>query len=410
MEEDYKKKFEEAIEKIKKLKENLESNKNWNLAVKEIEDNFPETKEIEGEKIRKALVKYFTSSISNPDYEICGIPFKEVLAWFEKQGSLMKCLQISNSKIGDLIEENYYLRENLEKQGEQKPTDNVEPRFHEGDWIIFNGLILHIDEIIDGYYRTTSIGGTPNSYDWAIDNAARLWTIEDAKEGDVLSYVTDEENLWIMIYWSLYEPYEGHVHYHALLVNDNFDDKGTCCICIDNLKPATKELRDLLFQKMKENGYEWNAEKKELKKIEQNSTWSEKDNTFFKAIIRDIENIQYISEDAKKDRINWLKFLKDRVQPQNRWISIDKEVYIKELVLAQKKDKSDPFKGYVVCCDHTLVPNIYERYIRLDNNCSENIWKPTKKQIMALRWVLNHIPYGIHKEEISGLFDQIKEL
>ena len=35
------------------------------------------------------------------------------------------------------------------------------------------------------------------------------------------------------------------------------------------VKPATKEQRDLLFQKMKEAGYEWDVDKKELKKIEQ---------------------------------------------------------------------------------------------------------------------------------------------
>ena len=39
----------------------------------------------EYERIRKALVKYFTSSISNPDYEICGVPSKEVLVWLENQ-------------------------------------------------------------------------------------------------------------------------------------------------------------------------------------------------------------------------------------------------------------------------------------------------------------------------------------
>ena len=31
--------------------------------------------------------------------------------------------------------------------------------------------------------------------------------------------------------------------------------------------PATKEQRDFLFQKMKEEGYEWDPVKKELKKI-----------------------------------------------------------------------------------------------------------------------------------------------
>lgn len=37
-------------------------------------------------------------------------------------------------------------------------------------------------------------------------------------------------------------------------------------------------------------------------------------------------------------------------------------------------------------------------------------WKPSDEQIMALRWVLNHIPYDSHKEEISGLLEQLKKL
>ena len=40
----------------------------------------------------------------------------------------------------------------------------------------------------------------------------------------------------------------------------------------------------------------------------------------------------------------------------------------------------------------------------------ESKWKPSDEQIMALRWVLNHIPYDSHKEEISGLLEQLKKL
>lgn len=144
-----------------------------------------------------------------------------------------------------------------------------EPMFKVCDWIVSpNGVCWHIDKIEDGRYYVSCETG--ECADWPISSESiyHQWTIQDAKNGDVLSYVTDEEDLWIMIYWSLYEPYEGHVHYHALLVNDNFDDKGTCCICIDDLKPATKEQRELLFQKMKEEGYEWDADTKQLKKID----------------------------------------------------------------------------------------------------------------------------------------------
>lgn len=41
---------------------------------------------------------------------------------------------------------------------------------------------------------------------------------------------------------------------------------------------------------------------------------------------------------------------------------------------------------------------------------TRNAWKPSKEQIIALRWILNNIPYCTHKEEISGLLDQINEL
>ena len=168
----------------------------------------------------------------------------------------------------------------FEKQGEQKPADKVEPKLkvEKDKWYVcirdlYDNYGTKAFYKGDVYYSTkneTLIPGNSNvpyEIKYCVEDYFRLWTIQDAKDGDVLAYVTDEDALWIMIYRSLYEPYEGHVHYHALLVNDNFSDKGTCCICINDLKPATKEQRDLLFAKMKEAGYEWDAEKKELKKI-----------------------------------------------------------------------------------------------------------------------------------------------
>lgn len=143
------------------------------------------------------------------------------------------------------------------------------PKLKVGDFVkhlSFPNEVYQIKSIdLAGDYELESVDGViGNNIAVATEEYVWPWTIQDAKDGDVLSYVTDEEDLWIMIYWSLYEPYDGHVHYHALLVNDNFADKGTCCICIDNLKPATKEQRDLLFQKMHEAGYEWDSEKHTL--------------------------------------------------------------------------------------------------------------------------------------------------
>ena len=161
----------------------------------------------------------------------------------------------------------------LEKQGEQKDfASKQEPKFHEGQWIVWKDKYYKVNYNGCGYELVDQNGLSTSLEYGTVEESANLWTINDAKDGDVLSYVTDEEDSWIMIYMSLYEPYEGHVHYHALLVNDNFTGKGTCCISINDLKPTTKEQRDILFQKMKEAGYEWDAEKKEPKKIEKDLT------------------------------------------------------------------------------------------------------------------------------------------
>jgi hypothetical protein len=55
---------------------------------------------------------------------------------------------------------------------------------------------------------------------------------------------------------------------HCCLFDDGeFDSTGsTLGFAIDSTKPATKEQHDILFNKMKEAGYEWNDEKRELKK------------------------------------------------------------------------------------------------------------------------------------------------
>lgn len=52
--------------------------------------------------------------------------------------------------------------------------------------------------------------------------------------------------------------------------------------------------------------------------------------------------------------------------------------------------------------------NEYTMWKQLD--FKPQIWKTSEEQIVALRWVLNNVPYNKHKEEISGLLDQIKDL
>jgi len=216
----------------------------------------------------KDCIRMCLTDANEQRFKDYGTNLKDCLAWLEKQADKDKLIkELGKYKVKYTQE---VLSQQLEKQSEQKTTNKVEPKFHEGDWIVNNnsGGICQVTEIKDDEYCLWPLDAEIMGYLRIIDvdNEYHLWSIQDAKDGDVLAYVTDEEDLWIMIYWSLYEHYEGHVHYHALLVNDNFSDKGTCCIYISDLKPATKEQCDTLFTKMREAGYEWDVEKKELRR------------------------------------------------------------------------------------------------------------------------------------------------
>jgi hypothetical protein len=82
-----------------------------------------------------------------------------------------------------------------------------------------------------------------------------LWTVQDAKDGDVLMSRSP------FIYGKQC-PYGGLNWYTNKFI------KASNFIFTDSpVHPATKEQRDLLFQKMKEAGYEWDADTKKLTKL-----------------------------------------------------------------------------------------------------------------------------------------------
>lgn len=190
------------------------------------------------------------------------------------------------------------------KKIEQKPADEVEPKFHKGDWVIDKQGIVHqvanvVENVTNHTYGYDIVGGG-----YFNDNAegVRLWNISDAKDGDVL---VNGSNTFIFHFIND-TRLMGYCHVNA---NDGrfYDDigKNECFCLIDAVvNPATKEQCDVLFAKMKESGYEWNDDKKELKKIEQKPTWSEDEED---AIIKGELPVVAVSGafHSFKDRINW---------------------------------------------------------------------------------------------------------
>lgn len=148
----------------------------------------------------------------------------------------------------------------------------LEPKFKVGDWVAC------IDD--DGDIATEKIASFSHNKVLLVDTNGchteypktelsnfHLWTIADAKDGDVLA----TDNDWTCIF----QAFDGCGFSSYCFMDSQrwFCESGSEAHTLDsringNIHPATKEQRDLLFRKMKEAGYEWDADKKELRKIQ----------------------------------------------------------------------------------------------------------------------------------------------
>ena len=141
----------------------------------------------------------------------------------------------------------------------------MEGKFKKGDWVVNKlGHVWHIDSFDKKNYQVSN-GDKYNYFPISKQDEMHLWTINDAEDGDVL-YFSDET---IVIFKDLYNATTFHSYCHIEDGLFNVSEDGAPHGWEgEGFYPATKEQRDLLFTKMKEAGYEWDSEKKELKKIE----------------------------------------------------------------------------------------------------------------------------------------------
>ena len=162
---------------------------------------------------------------------------------------------------------------------------------------------------------------------------AHLWTIQDAKDGDVL--VSGEV---IFIFNKIHDVWTNchcSLHRDGSFIGEDYD-----LMTVkygEEVYPATKEQRNLLFSKMRESGYEWNAEKKEMKKVEdepknykqqvmsemtdlvkdyikQNPAWSEEDAYRTSTLTDVVKSGGSIRVELRNEYVDWLKSLKGRIQ------------------------------------------------------------------------------------------------
>ena len=199
----------------------------------------------------------------------------------------------------------------------------TKPMFKEGDWIV-DGLnfVYQIKEIKENkyflqFYNSHDVISSKIS---TIDNDCHLWTIQDTKPGDIIV----EDSRYIAIYQNLTPTSKTTFRSFCFvdLESNVFVDEGGS----HNIKgsyPATKEQRDTLMKAAANAGYTFDFEKKELKKIEQTSAWSEEDEKNLLEINCLIGNYRTGDDEYKLD--SWLNSLRDRVlpQPKQEWSEED---------------------------------------------------------------------------------------
>lgn len=147
-------------------------------------------------------------------------------------------------------------------------ADKVKPKFKPDDWITNGICTWKIEFIKDGlYYQTDGdmeCGGDIES----IDKKYHLWTIQDAKDGDVLTVESIKGYLspFVAIYKKQSEEYFDS---YCFMGFDGKFYEGEEGHVIEGIHPATKKQRDTLMKVMADAGYTFDFDKKELKMISQ---------------------------------------------------------------------------------------------------------------------------------------------
>lgn len=293
----------------------------------------------------------------------------------------------------------------LKKQGEQKPADKVDSKFKIGDWIVYEDNIWKICYInLNTYYELLNLNSELSiRHIEGVDKTAHLWTIQDAKEGDVLNSYRVKATI-IFKGWNS----DGkHINAYCALQQSILIKQEM--LWDRDFEPATKEQSDLFFQKMKEAGYEWDIERKELKKIEQKSAeWSEEDKEMLKDIISGLKaqkSLTFAHDNQgnaqMNARIDWLQSLPEKfvLEPKQEWSEEDEETLN---IIANHIRNDGRYSS-------PILANKYADFILSIK--PKNKWKPSEEQMKWLKDVIETVPMTCRQQlPLESLYNDLKKL
>lgn len=207
----------------------------------------------------------------------------------------------------------------------KKKVDNVrEPKFKPGNYVVNNKSndVCIIKEIKENEYLLSPLDGDMEGYlnidD--VDLEYRKWSIEDAKDGDILicedhtpfmfnGIVTDEKHPC---------AYFGIDDCGEFVISGPYIEGANCCWTFDDVLPATKKQSEFLMNELKFNGYVFDFDTKKLKRIDNiEEKWTESDESKLEKCIRLIKFSAYTTVKEECDAIEWLKSIKERYKKLN---------------------------------------------------------------------------------------------
>ena len=175
-------KYNKALEKAKEL-----MGKGYDVLMPEI---FPELKESKDERIRKTIYGWIHTQPS--EFFDNGFSKEEMLAWVEEQADKDKLIR----ELGEYKVK--YTQKVLQEDLNKNTESQSQPKFKVRDWIVDDKTpndVFYVIEVLEEIYKVIDIDGD----DYHIphckaDKQFHLWTIDDAKKGDIL--VVD--GVWIV--------------------------------------------------------------------------------------------------------------------------------------------------------------------------------------------------------------------
>lgn len=298
---DYKEKYEKVLERARKSRLQLLS---LGEEATEIEYIFPELTENDDEKIRKALWNMVNDTNGDVLWVDYDIHKEEALKWLAKQKpeqhlpdetvAYDKGFEEAQQYIsergfdvpwndGDVFVDARHITQTVanvlawgDEHPKQKDIVGIRPRFDIGNWIVYDydklhalALIVAIDHNmykVELYNGIKCISHTDN-IDY-IDKNCHLWTLKDAKDGDILETVNTKLPFIYKGCLDTNHPDSpvaycgvttlGHLYVSLPEANKFWTS--------DGVQPATKAQQDRLINMMADKGYFFDFKDKEIKK------------------------------------------------------------------------------------------------------------------------------------------------